>query len=132
MLESFNMIKLNAENKISPLKVAANLSEYWSPQVIAEVDDFYVKVAKLKGQFVWHTHLDEDEMFMVLKGQLSIEQEDKVTDLREGDIFVIKKGVMHNPVAKHECLVMLFESKNTLHTGDVIDEKTKSISEQLS
>jgi mannose-6-phosphate isomerase-like protein (cupin superfamily) len=124
--------KAKIDNKISPLDVATSLSKHWSPQVIGEVNDCYVKVAKLKGEFVWHSHLDEDEMFMVLKGQLSIELEDKVIDLREGDVYVVKKGVRHNPVAEEECLVMLLEPKNTLHTGDVIDEKTKAISEQLT
>jgi len=123
---------VNTDNKISPLEVATNLTEYWSPQVIGEVNDCYIKVAKLKGEFVWHAHDDEDEMFLILKGQLSIEQEDKVIDLTEGEIFVVKKGVRHNPVAKEECLVMLLEPKNTLHTGDVIDDKTKTISQQLN
>ena len=124
--------KAITDNKISPLEVATNLSQYWSPQVIGEVNDCYVKVAKLKGEFVWHAHLDEDEMFMVLKGRLSIELEDKTVELREGDVYVIKKGIRHNPIAEEECLVMLLEPKNTLHTGDVIDDKTKSISEQLT
>ena len=124
--------KVKNDNKISPLDVATNLSQHWSPQVIGEVNDCYVKVAKLKGEFVWHSHLDEDEMFMVLKGQLSIELEDKVITLKEGDVYVVKKGVRHNPIAEEECLVMLLEPKNTLHTGDVIDDKSKAISEQLT
>jgi mannose-6-phosphate isomerase-like protein (cupin superfamily) len=124
--------KVKNDNIISPLDVATNLSQHWSPQVIGEVNDCYVKVAKLKGEFVWHSHLDEDEMFMVLKGQLSIELEDKVITLKEGDVYVVKKGVRHNPIAEEECLVMLLEPKNTLHTGDVIDDKSKTISEQLT
>jgi mannose-6-phosphate isomerase-like protein (cupin superfamily) len=130
MTKSATKAKIN--NKISPLEVATNLSQHWSPQVIGEVNDCYVKVAKLKGEFVWHAHLDEDEMFMVLKGRLSIELEDKTVDLKEGDVYIITKGVRHNPIAEEECLVMLLEPKNTLHTGDVIDDKTKSISEQLT
>jgi mannose-6-phosphate isomerase-like protein (cupin superfamily) len=124
--------KKKNDNIISPLEVATNLSQHWSPQVIAEVNDCYVKVAKLKGEFVWHSHEDEDEMFMILKGQLSIELEDTVVDLREGDVYVVKKGVRHNPIAKEECIVMLLEPKNTLHTGDVLDKKSKSIAEQLT
>ena len=130
MIKTTNKVK--ADNKISPLDVATNLSQHWSPQVIEEVNDCYVKVAKLKGEFVWHAHLDEDEMFMVLKGQLTIELEDKVIDLREGDVYVVKKGVRHNPIAEEECLVMLIEPKDTLHTGDVIDDKSKAITEQLT
>jgi len=115
----------------SPLEIAQSLEQYWSPKIIAEVDDNFVKVAKLKGSFVWHSHEQEDEMFMVLKGQLDIEFTDRVVHLKTGDIFVIEAGVEHNPVANEECLVMLFESKMTRHTGNVEHEKSRSIEEQI-
>ena len=115
----------------SPRKIAAALTELWSPRVIAEVDDSYVKVAKIQGTFGWHTHEHEDELFMILKGSLCIEMEDGAVDLGEGDIYVVPKGVRHNPVAAEECHVLLIERKSTLHTGDMITEKTRSIADQL-
>ena len=120
------------ENVISPLEVAASLTEFWSPRVIAELDDSYVKVAKLKGTLSWHSHEDEDELFLVLKGKLRIELEDGHVDLHEGELHVIPKGIKHNPVADEECLVMLVERKSTLHTGKVRISKTRDISEQLA
>jgi mannose-6-phosphate isomerase-like protein (cupin superfamily) len=115
----------------SPREIAAALTELWSPRVVAEVDDSYIKVAKVQGVFGWHNHAAEDELFLVLKGHLRIEMDDGAAELGEGDIFVVPKGVRHNPVAEHECLVMLIERKSTLHTGDMISEKTRSIEEQL-
>lgn len=115
----------------SPTQIAASLTELWSPRVIAEVDDSYIKVAKVQGTFGWHAHEGEDELFMVLKGRLRIEMEDRAVDLAEGELFVVPKGTRHNPVAGDECLVMLIERKSTLHTGDMVTEKTRSIAEQL-
>jgi mannose-6-phosphate isomerase-like protein (cupin superfamily) len=112
-------------------KVASDLSEYWSPRVVGEVDDAYVKVAKVKGSLTWHSHDREDEMFLVLRGRLRIEMEHKSVELREGDMFIVPKGVRHNPIAEEECHILLFERKSTAHTGDVITEKTRSIEEQL-
>ena len=88
-------------------------SELWSPRVIAEVDDSYIKVAKVQGVFGWHKHADEDELFLILKGTLRIEMDDGAVELGEGEIFVVPKGVRHNPAAEHECLVMLIERKTT-------------------
>lgn len=119
------------EGPVSPKAVAASLTEYWSPRVIAEVDDAYVKVAKVKGVLAWHAHDAEDELFMVLAGRLRIELEDRTVELGEGDAFVVPKGVRHNPVADDECLLMLIERKTTRHTGDVVTGKTRSIAEQL-
>ena len=116
---------------ISPKVVAASLTELWSPRVIAEVDDAYIKVAKIKGSFVWHSHENEDEMFLVLKGRMRIEMDGGSVDLGEGELFVVPKGVRHNTVADQECHLMLIERKTTLHTGDVVAEKTRTIAEQL-
>ena len=116
----------------SPLQAAESLTEFWSPRVIAELDDSFVKVAKLKGTLTWHSHADEDELFLVLKGRLRIEFESDHVDLEAGDLHVVPKGVRHNPVADDECLVMLIERKSTLHTGDIRTSKTRDISEQLA
>ena len=116
---------------VSPRQIAASLDELWSPRVIAEVDDAYIKVAKVQGSLAWHSHEDEDELFLVLKGQLRIEMEDSAVELGEGEMFVVPKGVRHNPVAEQECHLMLIERKSTLHTGDVVTAKTRSLAEQL-
>jgi mannose-6-phosphate isomerase-like protein (cupin superfamily) len=117
---------------ISPSQIAATLNEFWSPRVIGEVDDAYIKVAKLKGTFTWHSHADEDELFYVLKGQLRIEMEHTSIDLREGQMYIVPKGMRHNPSALEECHVLLIERKSTLHTGEVMTAQTRSIAEQLS
>lgn len=111
--------------------IAATLVEFWSPRVIGEVNDTYVKVAKLMGSLAWHSHEDEDELFLVLKGRLRIELEGGKVELGEGDMYVVPKGVRHNPVAEEECHIMLIERKSTRHTGDVITEKTRSLADQL-
>jgi mannose-6-phosphate isomerase-like protein (cupin superfamily) len=85
----------------------------------------------VRGQLAWHTHENEDEFFMVLKGHLRIELDDGNVELREGESFVVPKGVRHNPVANSECQIMLIERKSTLHTGTTVTEKTRSIAEQL-
>ncbi|WP_373423321.1 cupin domain-containing protein [Variovorax paradoxus] len=118
-------------NVISPTNIAASLSEFWSPRVIGEVDDAFIKVAKLHGSLTWHSHDEEDELFLVLKGHLRIELEGRAVELSEGEMFIVPKGVRHNPVAEQECQVMLIERKSTLHTGDVVVEKTRSLAEQL-
>jgi mannose-6-phosphate isomerase-like protein (cupin superfamily) len=118
-------------NVASPTQVAASLTELWSPRVVAEVDDAYVKVAKVHGALAWHSHDNEDELFLVLKGQLRIEMESGTVDLGEGQMFVVPKGMRHNPVAENECLIMLIERKSTQHTGDVVTDRTRSVAEQL-
>lgn len=115
----------------SPAKLAAALDEYWSPRVVAEVDDAYVKVARIQGTFGWHAHTGEDELFLVLKGHLRIEMEAGAVELGEGELYVVPKGVRHNPVAEQECHVMLIERKSTLHTGDTVSERTRSLADQL-
>jgi mannose-6-phosphate isomerase-like protein (cupin superfamily) len=115
----------------SPKQIAASLTELWSPRIIGEVDDSYIKVAKVHGTFVWHSHDNEDELFLVLQGRLRIEMEERTVEINEGEMFIVPKGVRHNPVAEEECLIMLIERKSTAHTGDVITEKTRSIDEQM-
>jgi mannose-6-phosphate isomerase-like protein (cupin superfamily) len=118
-------------NVVSPKQVATSLTELWSPRVIGEVDDAYVKVAKVQGSLAWHSHDGEDELFFILKGKLRIEMESGAVELSEGEMFVVPKGVRHNPVAEQECHLMLIERKSTLHTGSVVTEKTRSVAEQL-
>ncbi len=116
---------------VSPKTIAANLAEFWSPRVIGEVDDAYIKVARVHGTLTWHSHDGEDELFYILKGRLRIEMEGEAVELQEGEMFIVPKGVRHNPIADDECHVLLIERKTTKHTGDVVMEKTRSLADQL-
>lgn len=116
---------------VSPGRLAAGLTEHWSPRIVAELDDSFVKVAKVLGSLAWHSHDDEDELFYILKGSLRIEMEDRTVTLRHGEVFVVPKGVRHNPIAEEECHIMLIERKSTLHTGAEITDKSRSLSDQL-
>lgn len=132
MMSSQPETTANATSEVvSPKAAAASLDELFSPRVIGVVDDAYVKVARVHGSLAWHTHEHEDEAFLVLKGHLSIELEERTVELDEGEMFVVEKGTRHNPVAKEECHVLLIERRSTLHTGDVVTDKTRSIEEQL-
>lgn len=115
---------------IDPKEVAAGLSEYWSPRILDEVNDSFIKVAKIRGEFPWHAHEDEDEMFMVLTGEMRIHLEERTVELKAGEVFVVPRGVRHHPVAEAECLIMLFEPKSTEHMGGVVRGNTRTIEEQ--
>ncbi len=108
------------------------ITEYWSPRIIGQANDQYIKLAKLKGEFIWHDHAAEDELFFVVKGRLEIRYRDRSVMLQEGDLHVTPKGIEHCPVAEDECWVMLIEPISTLHTGDVADPRARSIKEQLA
>ncbi|AET68459.1 mannose-6-phosphate isomerase [Desulfosporosinus orientis DSM 765] len=112
------MEKINLEEKFRLF------NEYWSPKIIGEVNDSYVKIAKLKGEFTWHLHDNEDEMFYVVQGLLTIKFRDKDVHLRKGETIIIPKGIEHMPVADEEVHVLLIEPKSTLNTGNVINDKT--------
>lgn len=109
----------------------AELTDFWSPRVIGRVNDQYVKIAKLQGEFVWHAHEQEDELFLVVRGQLRIQLEDGIVELGPGQFAVVPRGVRHNPMAAEECWVMLVETVSTRHTGDVVTPRTRSIESQL-
>ena len=107
------------------------LSDFWSPRVVAAANGQYVKVAKVKGEFVWHAHADEDEFFLVHRGTLTIRYRDRPdVVLHEGDFHVVPKGVEHNPFAADECWVVLVEPAETKHTGETVSDITKSIEQQ--
>jgi mannose-6-phosphate isomerase-like protein (cupin superfamily) len=116
---------------VTPNTIADSLTELWSPRVVTEFDDSFVKVAKVHGSLAWHSHDHEDELFMVLKGHLRIEMDEGTVELSAGDVYVVPKGVRHNPVADDECHIMLIEKKSTLHTGNVTTDQTRSLEEQL-
>ncbi len=109
-----------------------SVEKYFSPKVIGEVNDVFVKVAKIKGEEVpWHAHEHEDELFYVVAGQLlmEIEGEESFT-MQTGDLYIVPKGVRHRVSSEEECQIMLIENKSTTHTGDVVSPITKSIEEQ--
>ncbi|MDJ0654689.1 MAG: cupin domain-containing protein [Xanthomonadales bacterium] len=107
------------------------VTDFWSPRVVGQVNDQYVKVAKLKGEFTWHQHDAEDELFYVVRGSLEIQYEDHSVRLEEGDFHVVPRGVLHNPVAQDECWIALIETVTTRHTGDKVTSQTRSIAQQL-
>src|SRR5215510_14530498 len=119
-------MKINIEQSFD------QISEYWSPKVISRVNDQYVKIAKVKGELAWHNHKDEDELFLVVRGRLRLQLEDEDVELNAGDMYVVPKGIMQNPIAEDECWVVLVETVTTKHTGDVDTPMTKSIAEQLA
>jgi mannose-6-phosphate isomerase-like protein (cupin superfamily) len=99
-------------------------SEHWKPRIVGELNDSHVKLAKLKGEFIWHQHENEDEMFLVIRGKLLIKLRDRDLWLNEGEMVIIPEGVEHCPVAEEEVHVMLLEPKSTLNTGDQQNERT--------
>ncbi len=114
-------------------KLFPRIKGYFSPKIIGEVNDVYVKITKVKGQDVpWHTHDHEDEMFYMVKGSLVMELENRKSFvLKEGEYFIVNKGIQHRVYSKQECWIMLIESKSTQHTGNVQSDITKSIQEQF-
>jgi mannose-6-phosphate isomerase-like protein (cupin superfamily) len=101
----------------------ALFQEYWSPKVVGELNDNYLKVVKLKGEFVWHKHDDADELFLVLQGRLVIRLRDQDITLNEGDFVVVPQGVEHQPFAEDEVHALLIEPKSVINTGDADDER---------
>ena len=104
--------KINLKEKLS------KFSDHWSPKVIAEMNDFQFKLVKIKGDFVWHNHGDTDEFFLVIEGEMKIEFKDETVILKEGQIFVVPKGVEHKPYAEEECKIMIVEPRGVINTGD--------------
>ena len=112
---------------VSKISLADKLScfdDHWSPKIVADLNDSHVKLVKVQGEFVWHQHANEDELFLVLQGELTIELRDGEVTLGPGELVVIPKGVEHRPVAANEVHLMLIEPKGILHTGDVVTDRT--------
>ena len=114
------MKKVNLHEKF------ALFNDYWSPKIVGELYGQQVKIAKVKGEFVWHDHANEDELFMVMKGELEIHLKTEVITLTEGEIYIVPKGVEHKPIATEECWILLFEPKQIAHTGNVQSNLTKT------
>jgi len=115
---------MNRPERIDLAEKLAGFDERWSPRIVAELNGQHVKLVKLQGEFIWHSHAEEDELFLVLKGLLTIELRDGPVVLGPGQMTVVPKGVEHRPVADGEVHVLLFEPAGTLNTGDVRNERT--------
>jgi mannose-6-phosphate isomerase-like protein (cupin superfamily) len=101
-------------------------NEQWSPRIIAQMNDYHFKLAKIQGEFIWHQHPETDEVFYVVMGEMRIEFREQAVRLSEGELCVVPRGVEHKPVAKEECHILLIEPAGTLNTGDVTDEHTQA------
>jgi mannose-6-phosphate isomerase-like protein (cupin superfamily) len=112
------MEKVNLQEKFG------QFSEHWSPKIVGEVNDSYVKLVKFLGEFVWHHHDNEDELFLVTKGTMKMRFRDRDVMVREGEFIIVPRGVEHMPVAEQEVQVILLEPKTTLNTGNVRNERT--------
>ena len=119
------MEKVNLAEKFSLF------DDYWSPKIVGDLNDSHVKLAKLKGEFIWHHHEQEDELFLVVKGKLLIRLRDRDIHLDEGEFVIIPRGVEHLPIADEEAHVLLLEPKSTLNTGNVQGERTVAELERL-
>ena len=110
--------------KVNLIEKFGLFSEHWQQKIVAEVNDFYVKIAKLQGSFEWHRHIREDEFFYLVKGRLTIRLRDRDIALNEGELFVVPKGTEHLPVAPDEAWVMVLEPKTAVNTGEVTGDRT--------
>lgn len=117
-------------NKINLKQKFELFNDHWSPKIVGEVGDQYIKLAKVQGEFVWHKHDNEDELFLVVKGKLTIKMRDGDVELTDGELFVVPKGVEHCPVAEEETHIVLFEPKATAHTGEVTSDLTVPVEKQ--
>ena len=110
--------------KVNLAQALSSFSEPWQPHIVGELNGQHVKVVKLKGEFVWHHHEAEDELFLVVKGRMTIRFRDRDVDLAEGEFVVVPRGVEHCPVAEEEAHVILFEPAGTVNTGNVVSDRT--------
>ena len=118
-----NNINMSTEsiNLIQKFKL---FSDNWSPKVIAELNDYQIKLIKINGEFIWHSHDDTDEAFIVINGEFTIKFRDRKVDIKKGEMFIVPKGVEHKPIAKNECQIMVIEPKGVVNTGDSGGELT--------
>jgi mannose-6-phosphate isomerase-like protein (cupin superfamily) len=111
-------------NKVNIIQKFEFVKEFWKPAIIGEVNESYIKIVKSKGEFVWHHHDNEDEMFLIIKGTLIMRLRDRDEIINEGEFIIIPKGVEHKPVAEEDVYIMLIEPKTTLNTGNIKNERT--------
>ena len=115
--------------KINVIQKLQKFKEKWSPKVIAEVNDYQVKLAKISGEFIWHKHDTTDELFYIIRGNMKIIFRDGIVNLSKGDMYIVPKGTEHKPIAEKECSIMLIEPKGILNTGEINNELTATLDE---
>ena len=120
-----NQHPINLKNKLNLF------SEHWSPKIIAKMNDFEFKIAKIRGEFVWHSHPETDETFIVIQGEMQIHLREGVANLSEGELLVVPRGVEHKPIAHEECHILLIELAGTINTGNSKDLRTIESSEWI-
>ena len=121
----------NEMNKVNLAQKLSTFSDHWHPRIVGELNGQHVKIAKLQGEFVWHSHAEEDELFLVLKGTMLLRLRDRDIELNEGEFFIVPRGVEHMPVAEEEVHLLLFEPVSTLNTGNVQNERTVEHPEKI-
>ena len=119
------MVAINLQDKLELI------GDHWNPRIVAELNGQHVKLAKFQGAFTWHAHEDEDELFLVLKGNFVMEFRDRSVTVRENEFLVVPRGVEHRPVAEEEVSVLLFEPATTLNTGNIRNERTRDQPERI-
>jgi mannose-6-phosphate isomerase-like protein (cupin superfamily) len=119
------MTTINLQQKL------ALINDHWHPRIVAELNGQHVKLVKFEGEFDFHQHAEEDEMFLVVAGEFVMEFRDRRVEVKEGEFLVVPKGVVHRPVAEREVSVLLFEPAGILHTGDVVTEKTRTTADWI-
>ena len=122
---------MQAIQKVNLQQKFARFQDYWSPKIVGEVNDFHIKLVKLKGEFLWHHHENEDELFFVVRGKLRMRLRERDLEVNPGEFIIIPRGVEHLPVAEEEVHLLLFEPKSTLNTGNVRNERTVAELERI-
>jgi mannose-6-phosphate isomerase-like protein (cupin superfamily) len=120
-----------AMDKVNLTEKFAAFSEHWSPKIVGAIDDYEIKLVKVEGDFVWHAHADEDELFLVIEGELTIALRDRDVTLGPGEFFVVPKGVEHKPSASTECKMLLLERKGVVNTGDAAERALTNAAERI-
>ncbi len=111
-------------DKVNIAEKFQKVSYYWEPGIIGSLNGQHVKIAKIKGEFIWHSHENEDELFLVIKGRIIIRLQDREIELHEGELFIVPRGVEHQPYAPEEAQILMFEPAGTLNTGNIQNERT--------
>lgn len=122
---------MNAVDKVNLQDKLSRFSDHWSPKIVGQVNDFHVKLVKIQGEFVWHHHDDEDEMFYVIHGRLTMRFRDRDVTVEPGEFIIVPKGIEHLPVAEEEVHLMLIEPASTVNTGNVASERTVAAPEWI-
>jgi mannose-6-phosphate isomerase-like protein (cupin superfamily) len=124
-------VKINKMEKVNLAQKLSLFNDHYNPRIVGELNNQHVKLVKLKGEFVWHKHDVEDELFLVIKGTLRMEYRDRTVEINEGEFIIVPHGVEHKPSAAEEVHILLFEPAATLNTGDVENEMTRSTLEKI-